>query len=184
MVCGCHCPRLDADDIYELVVGTLGENEHASVLAQLLHREAAGSPMRCVELLRYLVDSRVIRYDDGSWLVPARFDDVELPSDLAAAMDHRLALLDSAPRALAEALAVQGGQLDLELVRRLADPDWSDDEVFEALNELGFQEVIGGSGDLWHFRHDGLREALLRGIPAGRRVALHRRAARGADRRR
>jgi serine/threonine-protein kinase len=168
---------LDADDVRELVVGTLGDVEHADALSDLLHREASGSPMRCVELLRYLVDGGIVRYAEGSWLVPPRFDDLELPSDLAAAMDHRVRSLPPKARSLAEALAVQGGELSLDLVRGLAEPGEHDDAVFDALNELVFHEMLGGSGTSWHFRHDGLREALLRALAPERRRTLHRRAA-------
>jgi hypothetical protein len=79
---------------------------------------------------------------------------------------------------------VHGDELPLQLVVCLAD---SDDEaaVFAALDQLAFEEVLIQSGDRWQFRHDGLREALLRGIGDDRRRALHLRVgeelARSAD---
>jgi predicted ATPase len=75
-------------------------------------------------------------------------------------------------RALGEALSIHGGELTLELVVLLAE-NRDESSVFAALDRLGYEEVLIYNGAVWRFRHDGLREALLRGLDDERERALH-----------
>ena len=168
---------LEADDVEELMRGTFGDVAHLARLSTWMQKASGGSPLHCMELARHLVDRGVIRYVDGIWSVPddPRLDG--LPTKLALAMEARIGALSSSARELAEALSVHGGELPLAICVSLAE---SADEasIFVALDELLFEEVLIGSGDSYRFRHDGLREALLRNLTAERRKRLHVRVGR------
>jgi ATP/maltotriose-dependent transcriptional regulator MalT len=60
-------------------------------------------------------------------------------------------------------------------VAHLSESD--DEDTFAALDDLTTQGVLIGSGDSYRFRHDGLREALLRNLGDERRRQLHLRVA-------
>ncbi|MFW5924608.1 MAG: protein kinase domain-containing protein [Myxococcota bacterium] len=165
---------LSEDEVEDLVRALFGDVPHADVLARTMHRVGGGGPLHCTELARHFVDRGVLRYDGGTWHLPPRIDETAVPQGLREAMDARIEALPPEGRRLGEALAVQGGDMPLELCVRLADDD--EEAVFAALDGLMVEEVLLGSGDNYRFRHDGLREALLRNMDDERRRVLHRRA--------
>lgn len=165
---------LTASDLRELVQATFGDVPHGEALARWLHRVAGGTPLYCTELLRHLVDLGVVRYLDGTWAVPENYAQITPPEGLAAALDTRVATLSATARGLAEALSVHGGTIPLELCVELGERAGDDaGKVFSALDELVREEILIGSAETYHFRHDGVREALLRGLDAERTRELH-----------
>jgi Protein kinase domain/AAA ATPase domain len=163
---------LDEPQLGELCRSLFGDVPHVARLAHWMHQVAGGSPLHTTELARDLVDRGVIRYVDGLWSIPEDPGREPLPNSLAEAMDARVRSLPAEARALGEALSVHGGDLGLDVIVAIADSR-DTDAVFAALDKLAFEEVVISSGDSWRFRHDGLREALLRGIDPERRRALH-----------
>jgi hypothetical protein len=164
---------LDEADVARLCSSLFGDVSHLPRLAQWLHRAAGGSPLYTTEVARHLVDRGVIRYADGLWSIPESPGQDDVPEALADAMDARVRALPEPARALGEALSIHGGELPLSLIVAVAE---SRDEqaVFAALDTLEYEEVLIGAGDArWRFRHDALREALLRGLGPARRQALH-----------
>jgi len=171
------CQRLRLRGLSEAEVEALcrslfGDVPHIPRLARWMHRTAGGSPLHTMELARHLVDREIIRYNDGLWSIPENPPDDDLPHGLAAAMDARVRSLPSAARALGEALSIHGGELTLALIVSIADSR-DEEAVFAALDILAYEEVLLQAGTSWRFRHDGLREALLRGLDTERRRALH-----------
>jgi len=163
---------LEEDDLNELCRSLFGDVPHVPRLAQWMHRVAGGSPLHTTELARHLVDRGVIRYVAGLWSIPEDPGREDLPKGLAEAMDARVRSLPQDARALGEALSVHGGDLPLDLIVALADTR-DTESAFASLDKLGFEEVLIQAGDSWRFRHDGLREALLRNLDDERRRALH-----------
>ncbi len=163
---------LDADEVIELCRSLFGDVEHVPRLAHWMHQTAGGSPLYTIELARHLVDRGVLRYEHGLWTIPGELAHDDVPRGLSDAIDERVRALDPDARALGEALSIQGGALTLELVLLLAD-NRREDAVFAALDHLAYQEVLVYNGATWRFRHDGFREAFLRGLDPERRRILH-----------
>jgi len=163
---------LGESEVGELCRSLFGNVPHIPQLAHWMHDAAGGSPLHTTELARDLVDRGVIRYSDGLWVIPEQPQREDLPAGLVEAMDARVRSLPASARALGEVLSVHGGDLALDVVVELAETDVPD-VVFAALDQLAFEEILIQAGDHWMFRHDGLREALLRGIPDERLRALH-----------
>lgn len=165
---------LDEAQLGELCRSLFGAAPHIPRLARWMHKVAGGSPLHSLELARHLVDRGTIRYADGLWVIPEELANDDLPRGLADAMDARVASLPPGARALGEALSVHGGALPLASIVELADTR-EPEAVFDALDRLGYEEILMQAGDRWQFRHDGPREAFLRGLDAARRTELHRR---------
>jgi tetratricopeptide (TPR) repeat protein len=163
---------LSAEEVEALLSGIFGEVPHLTRVSSWLQQASGGNPLHCIELARHLVDKGVIRYVEGVWAIPEEPRVEGLPSELKAAMDARVASLSKKAHAVAEALSVHGGDLTLALCLELADAA-SEQEVFSAVDELLDGEVLLGATDRFRFRHDGLREALLRGLSEERKRALH-----------
>lgn len=163
---------LVAKEVQQLVRAIFGDVDHVERLAGWIHDASGGSPLRCTELARYLVEQGRVSYEDGTWRIPENLGPVEIPCDLVAAMEARVDSLGLQARELGEALSIHGGELSLELCVELAEVE-GEDEAFAVIDELVQQEVLIGEGERLRFRHDGLREALLRNLSAKRRRALH-----------
>ncbi len=174
------CLRLEGlheDEIHELARSLFGDAPHIERLAEWLFRSGGGSPLHCTELARMLVDEERARLVDGEWRLPTDYSEQSIPPGLVQAMDKRIARLTDSARAMAETLAVTGRDFDLAWIRELID-EAEHEALFVAVDELVAESVLLGDGDHFTFRHDGLREAALRGLDAERRVVLHRRIAR------
>lgn len=163
---------LDAAEVKELVRASFGEVRYGDRLAEWMHRMTGGNPLLFTELARHLVDREVIRYVGGMWVMPQAIALDDVPRGLPAAMDARIRSLTPDGRELAEVLSVHGGEIPLELCVLLADSDDAE-EVFASLDELVYAEVLIGSVHGYRFRHNGLREALLRNLDDKRRRELH-----------
>ena len=165
---------LDQAQIGELVRSLFGDVPNVARLARWMHRVAGGSPLHTTELARDLVERGTIRYVDGLWSIPEDPGREDLPRGLADAMDARVRALPGDARALGEVLSVHGGELALDAIVALAELR-DEARVFAALDALAYDEVLVQGQGTWRFRHDGLREALLRNLDAERTRALHRR---------
>lgn len=163
-------------EVEQLASALFGDAPHAR-LARWMHEATGGSPMRVLDLARHLVEQKIVRYEFGLWTIPDDLDKHGLPPGLPQAMDRKIARLHAPTRALAEVLAVHGGDMPLDVCVAL-DESHTERITFGALDELLFEEVLIGSGDRLRFRHEGLREALLRGLAEARLRGLHLRVAR------
>ncbi|MFT5354630.1 MAG: hypothetical protein ACI9KE_001837 [Polyangiales bacterium] len=188
---------LDVEGVEALLRSVFGDAVHLPRLARWMHEATLGSPMFCAELSRQLVDEGVIRYASGTWVLPQNIPDDVRPEGLAEAMEKRIAKLSPSVRSVGEILAVHGSELELERTIDLinmarhdaegkakrdassqpAPSTSSESDTFVALAELRRQGVIVDLGDRFRFRHDSLREALLRGLSADRKQTLHRQVA-------
>ncbi len=173
------CLRLEglrASEVAELARSLFGDAHHVERLAEWLHRTAGGSPLHCTELARMLVDEERARLVDGEWLLPTDYEDKSIPPGLVQAMDHRIGRLGDDARRIAEVLAVTGREFDLSWITTLLDEE-EHHGLFSAIDDLVGESVLIGDGDHYRFRHDGLREAVLRGVEEDTREDLHRRIA-------
>jgi len=168
---------LAADEVRDLVRAIFGDVDHVERLAGWMHGASGGSPLRCTELARRLVEQGKIRYQDGVWRIPEAIGAGSLPRDLVDAMGERIAALSADGLELAETLAIHGGELSLELCVALSSEHGVED-IFDALDELVQNEFLIGGRDRLCFRHDGIREALLAGMSESRRRQLHLRVGR------
>ncbi len=173
---------LSREGVEALLESLFGRATHIGRLAHWMHRKTGGSPLHCTELTRRLIEDGIIRYAEGSWVIPRAFD-LDVPPTVAAAMTRRVGLLSAEARMLGELLAVVGREVELDRVVELvgtAGPNESDQGsvgTFASLAELQHQGVLVDRGDEFHFRHDSLQEALLAGLSPERARSLHGRVA-------
>ena len=162
--------------VAELVRDWFGDLPDAHELVEWMHGAAGGSPLHCSELARHLVEEGVVLYADGMWRLMADPDEAELPPRMAESMDLRVTGLSPLGRALGQALALWRGPAPIELCAELLEaPDLS--LVFEALDELVYEEIIVGGDEGFDISHDGVRDALLRSLDPDEQREIHRRTA-------
>ena len=161
--------RLTAEGIAALAASMLGDAGRRPEVIDRLQRETEGNPFFLVEVVRALAE------DAGAL---SRVGLEPMPATVAAGGMHLIVRrrLDQVPRrdrALLEAAAVVGRQIDPALLRRL-DPKADLEAWFEACADVAVLEVDETS---YRFAHDKLREGLLAALSPEACRALHRRIA-------
>ncbi len=174
-----HCTRvslahLSPAEVLELVRSFFGGAPNVERLADWLHGRTAGTPLHCVEILRHLVATQVVRYIDGVWSLPSERPEVALPAALEDALLIRLGALGQDARGLAECLSLEHEPPTLELCRLLFDGA-DDRRVLGLLDELARNDVLYLDEDGYRFSSSAIRDALLRGMDDPRREHNHRR---------
>lgn len=168
--------RLKREGTGELIESLFGRVPNADKMATWVHDLTTGSPMQTMELAQHLVDSDVVRYTGGMWVLPIEIATQKLPKNLAATMHARAAALPEDIRALAEALSVRRGVLPLELCVALSGQE-DDEAVFGQVDELAARGVLVSAAGGYAFAQDALRETLLAELGDARRSTLHLRLA-------
>lgn len=163
---------LTREQVHELVRGVFDDVPNVARLAEWLHSLSGGNPQTCMELARHLVDSGVIRFKAGVWVLPQELLPEELPADIGQALDARLKRLDAGARKLAEALCVHRGTLSRERCLQFAEAERLQDPE-AALHALEREEILSLHDGSVHFAHDSARERIYGGLPDERRKALH-----------
>jgi hypothetical protein len=162
----------------QLLTQVFGDVPCIEVVSEWVHRLAEGSPRTALELAQHLVDRSVARYEEGSWVLPASLEGLNLPESLDQALDAKIASLTPPARMLAQGLALATDHEPLLFDEYQELFDAADSErVFEALNELVASSILVGQGSTYVFAHKSLKHALERTISSEQRRELHRRLA-------
>lgn len=156
----------------ELVTALFGDVHQAGRLGKWLYERTAGQPMHCLAFARQLIDLNLVTYAKGAWVLPLELSDEAVPGDVPSIFERQLSHLSPRASELAANLSVERRPISLEQCLVLS--GMTKNDAFSALTELVSRGVLVAAGDAYRFNHDGLRERLLRALPAERRKRLHR----------
>jgi tetratricopeptide (TPR) repeat protein len=163
---------LDREQTTQLVESMFGNVPNIPRMCEWLFRAARGNPKLTVELAEHLLNRGLVRYVEGSWVLPTEEITEPAPSDILEALSLRLRRSSSEAIALAELLSVRRGGANAELC--LAASKVTAAVVFAALDELVSGGVLESAGDEYAFAQDDVRKALQHSLPPERSQALHR----------
>lgn len=167
---------LTADETRVWFEAVFGDAPNLPRLAQFLHGRVHGSPGGMMELLRVLVQRDELRYRDGVWVLPTEPTELGLPAHAQDIVHRRIAVLSDDARALARALCMYRGAMELELCRSLSG-GMAEATLRTALDELVERSVLVLGRQGYAFTRDALREALDQELGSDERFALKRRIA-------
>ncbi len=164
-----------------LVDACLGTAGLPATFYDWVHTQVDGSPASTQQLLRHLVEERVLQFRDGEWKpsLPALARWASAPGSLEAMDWQRLAALPEPERQVLEAAAVVAEPFDLELLARLLgeEPQLLYGRLAQ-LRALGLLErLLESGGEVYAFPRRRFRQALYGSLDTARRAALHRRLA-------
>ncbi len=167
---------LELPDVELLLTHLFGPSDRNAMLAAHLCAELKPSPLAVLEVLRGWLAEGTIRFEAGTWLLPRNPPPRALPASLAAALDARIARLSPDALAIGRALCLHPGAIPLRrctALRGEREPahdrstrDRTGTRV-PGLDELEREELIaieGAPDRLVRFRHDSVREALIRSL--------------------
>jgi DNA-binding SARP family transcriptional activator/class 3 adenylate cyclase len=168
---------LDADAVSAYVAATGGQapDAHTVEFSRTLYESTEGNPFFIGEVLRHLVESGLVRGENGRWVATAEIADVGLPEGVKDVIGRRLSRLsEAANRALAVA-SVVGPTFSLPVLERV-DVGGSPDELLDALEEALRAGLISETGpSSYSFAHALIRQTLYAELTSTRRARLHRR---------
>jgi len=165
--------ELRSEDTAQLSQTLFGQAPNTGRLASWLHDLSSGNPMQCMELVAHLVGTRVIRYAQGTWVLPHELAPSELPAGVEQARAERIAQLSPEARSLADMLSLHRGALSPQLCHALS-------EVAQLraplalLNELSAKGILVRGLHGYLFTQEPMREALAAGLEPERLKLLHR----------
>ncbi|MEY4575998.1 MAG: hypothetical protein RL701_701, partial [Pseudomonadota bacterium] len=157
----------------ELVGSMFGSVPNIELLNDWLFRAARGNPKLTLALAEHLFNSGLVRYVDGTWVLPTEMINVDVPSDLTGAWTLRLQGVSAAALSLAELLTIRRGGVSAELCLSLGGA--SPATTFAALEELVRAGVLESAGTDYEFGQDAVRKALEQRLSPERREQLHQR---------
>lgn len=174
--------NLDPPDLAAMVAEILRVTpERARRLAEMIAARTDGNPYDTLELLNALRRDGLLFPTEQGWRWEAETVRHRLSGqpDLRDLLISRAATLPSRTRALVEKMACLGGQVDLAALAVAAGQTVSavEQDLVPALSE-GLLVMEPGERDTVRFRHELIREAILRHLPLDRELAVRLRLAR------
>lgn len=165
--------RLDKNDISNLSEAILGEGGKLPHIVDFLDRETEGNIFFLVEVMRELSEqSSGLDNVAVTPLPPSIF-----AQGMKQVIGRRLNRVNEEARKLLQIAAVNGRQLDLDVLRHL-DKETDFDKWLEECTDAALLEV---HETRWRFTHDKLRDALLERLDEAERVILHKQLAEGIE---
>ena len=161
---------IDHSQTLQLTESVFGDVPNLERLSDWLFRIANGNPKLTLELAEHLLAQGIVRYVDGTWVLPAEIEQA-LPPSAAETLLLRLERLSSEARALAELLSVSRAGTSAERILDLAQQPAA--AAFGALEELVRAGVLEAAGDQYVFAQDALRESVSASLDPLRRRELH-----------
>jgi class 3 adenylate cyclase len=177
---------LDSSATEALAAGLLGTERLPAGLVERLPESTDGNPLFVRELVRMLVDDRVVRRGaDGEWELTIDAEAVEVPPTIQSLLGARVERLPAAERELLEHASVVGAEFSLGAVRELAGEHAPVASLLEHMRRKELVEPTGsyaGDQPVYRFHHVLIRDAAYRRLLKTTRAELHERIAVWTDR--
>ena len=170
-------------EIERLIRTRLGVDVVAEPIVRLVADKADGNALFAEEIVTFLVESTVLRVDDGQVELRAAGSQSILPASIQLLLTARVASLSEEVRRSLQIASVIGRSFDPDLLAAVVPPEQdlkSNLEAAEAADLLRYDE---DSGEFW-FKHALVRDALYDSMLTSRRAELHLLIAREVERRR
>ncbi len=154
-------------------------------ISRSIQERAEGNPFFLEEIIRTLIDRRIIRQTDGHWQIQAEtpLPELDVPRTVEGLIRTRLDRLSEAIRYTLEAASVIGRDFDRPLLEVVMGPRAA--QVEEHVQELQELELIrpaaGEAGGQYTFRHILIQQTVYNSLISRRREYLHRRVAEGIE---
>jgi class 3 adenylate cyclase/tetratricopeptide (TPR) repeat protein len=162
----------------ELIDHLLGSSGLPANVGERITAVAEGNPLFVEEMLRMLIDDRLLSRDGERWVPIDDLSTVAVPPTISALLSARLDRLSDEERTVIERAAVCGKELHRSAVAALM-PDRARDGLDVQLRSLVRKELIAPErsllpgDDAYRFRHLLIRDAAYDAIPKHDRAELH-----------
>ncbi|WP_204800646.1 protein kinase domain-containing protein [Mycobacterium riyadhense] len=150
------------------------ERRDELTLADTVCRESEGNPYFTEEIIRHLIDSEVLDWRDGRWVIRIRDGEgLGIPRGIREAVSHRLEKLPAETRELLSTAAVIGREFDLQILTHVSGLEAG--AVLTRMQPALEGAIVRATGEPggYVFAHGATPDALYDDLPALRRSQLH-----------
>ncbi|MCW5860458.1 MAG: AAA family ATPase [Caldilineales bacterium] len=169
---------LDDDSARQLVANLLHIEGLPEQVRQLILRKAEGNPFFVEEVIRSLLDARLVVRDGATWRATRAIENIAVPDTLAGVITARLDRLDEHDKRVAQTASVIGREFAFPILQQIFAPE---DHLDDALTELERRELVLEKSRLPQrihtFKHVLTQETAYSTLLLSKRRELHRRVA-------
>lgn len=173
---------LSSGEARELIGALLREADLPSSLIDLIVRKAEGNPFFLEELVRSLIDARLLQPTDGGWRAAAMPERIEVPDTVEGVIKARIDRLPAAPRQVLQAASVIGRIFSLPVLQAVTSLDGALEGMLSELQRLDLVlERRRIPVREYGFRHALVQEVAYHGLLDSVRREMHLAAARALE---
>lgn len=166
-------PRLSNTQIESLAAAMLGKVGQTPKIVNLLEQESEGNIFFIIEVVRALAEEAGSLHNIGQITLPPRV----FAQGIQSLIERRLQQVPEWGRPLLEVAAIIGRHLNLTLLMAWDTTLRDTARLDEWLDISANSAIVDMQDGRWRFRHDKIREGILRGLSAARLRDLHARVA-------
>ena len=169
---------LDEDDSRQLVANLLEIEDLPEKVRALILSKAEGNPFYVEEVIRSLLDAKLVIREDSHWRATREIEKIAVPDTLAGVITARLDRLDDESKYVAQTAAVVGREFEYDV---LEDVYEAPQAVNGAVSNLQRRELVREKSSLpsrvYLFKHVLTQETAYGSVLLSRRRELHGRVA-------
>lgn len=169
---------LDEHASRELIANLLEIEDLPESVRQLILKKAEGNPFYVEEVIRSLLDQKLVVRDGDHWRATREIATIAIPDTLAGVITARLDRLDEESRHTAQTASVLGREFEYAPLTELSD---AEARLEPALDVLQARELVRAKRDTalraYLFKHALTQETAYSSLLLSKRRALHKRAA-------
>ncbi len=174
---------LDESHARELVANLLHVEDLPEKVRALILRKAEGNPFFVEEVIRSLLDMRLVVRENSHWRATREIENIAVPDTLAGVITARLDRLDDDAKRAAQTAAVIGREFPMNTLADVFDAKYVLDP---ALNQLQRRELVREKSRIpqrtFLFKHALTQETAYASMLLRTRRELHRRVAESLER--
>lgn len=145
-------------------LGLLGDFDFDDEFTSRVYSETEGNPLFIIQLMKYLVEDKIIEPHDGVWRLAASLEDVAIPSKVYNVILRRLNRVERDDRRLLDFACVNGEVFTSAVLAAALNARKSD--VLERLRDLErTHKLITTLDGSFKFDHAKIKEVLYNEIP-------------------
>jgi tetratricopeptide (TPR) repeat protein/type II secretory pathway component PulM len=165
------------EETEKLLQSIFGDVPNVRLLSDRIHRVSGGNPKAVMLLAQHFLDTGLVRYETGGWILPESIDAVDLPQTLSDALKMRVRNLSDEAKKLALSVALCSAQsLSFEECLFLVDHK-DKSRLIQDIEQLVAFEILWTDGTWYALGQAIWRQVLIEEIPAKQARAIHLRLA-------
>ncbi|MBI5304302.1 MAG: AAA family ATPase [Chloroflexi bacterium] len=167
---------LDENDSRALVASLLHIEDLPEKVRALILKKAEGNPFFVEEVIRSLLDAKLVVRDNGHWRATREIENIAIPDTLAGVIGARLDRLDETSKQTAQTAAVIGREFPFAILSNVADAPQSLDGALANLQRRELVREKSRAPDfVYLFKHALTQETAYASMLLSKRRALHHR---------
>ena len=169
---------LDEDNSRQLVANLLEIEDLPEKVRALILSKAEGNPFYVEEVIRSLLDAKLVIREDSHWRATREIEKIAVPDTLAGVITARLDRLDDESKYVAQTAAVIGREFEYDVLENVYEVPQA---VNGAVSNLQRRELVREKSSLpsrvYLFKHVLTQETAYGSVLLSRRRELHGRVA-------